>query len=293
MPDISANEVWFVTGIQHLYGPETLATVAEHSAAIAAALDAAPRDPGQGRRQAGPDRRRRDPEAVPGGERERRMRRPRHLDAHVLAGQDVDRRPGWPPEAIPPPAHAVQRRDPLGHDRHGLHEPEPGRPRRPRVRVHRGPAAARTEGGGRALGRRVGPGPDRRLDTSGECPEGLAGGRIARFGDNMREVAVTEGDKVEAQRRLGFSINCYGVGDLVARSTTPSERRDRLVPPISTNTMSAPTSARRRPRRSLARRRADRARAAVVPLRRRVHRLHDDFEDLHGLTSCPVWRSSD
>jgi len=33
----------------------------------------------------------------------------------------------------------------------------------------------------------------------------------------MREVAVTEGDKVEAQRRLGFSVNGYGIGDLVAR----------------------------------------------------------------------------
>ena len=41
-------------------------------------------------------------------------------------------------------------------------------------------------------------------------------GKIARFGDNMREVAVTEGDKVEAQRQLGFSVNTYGVGDLVA-----------------------------------------------------------------------------
>ncbi len=40
-------------------------------------------------------------------------------------------------------------------------------------------------------------------------------GKIARFGDNMREVAVTEGDKVEAQRRLGFSVNTWGVGDLV------------------------------------------------------------------------------
>jgi L-arabinose isomerase len=40
--------------------------------------------------------------------------------------------------------------------------------------------------------------------------------RIARFGENMREVAVTDGDKVEAQRRLGFSINGYGVGDLAA-----------------------------------------------------------------------------
>jgi L-arabinose isomerase len=40
--------------------------------------------------------------------------------------------------------------------------------------------------------------------------------RIARFGDNMREVAVTEGDKVEAQIRLGVSVNGYGVGALGA-----------------------------------------------------------------------------
>ncbi|HEX9372204.1 MAG TPA: L-arabinose isomerase [Roseiflexaceae bacterium] len=39
--------------------------------------------------------------------------------------------------------------------------------------------------------------------------------RIARFGDNMREVAVTEGDKVDAQMRLGYSVSGYGVGDLV------------------------------------------------------------------------------
>jgi len=41
------------------------------------------------------------------------------------------------------------------------------------------------------------------------------GAKVARFGDNMREVAVTEGDKVEAQLRLGYSVNGYGVGDLV------------------------------------------------------------------------------
>jgi L-arabinose isomerase len=40
--------------------------------------------------------------------------------------------------------------------------------------------------------------------------------RVARFGDNMRDVAVTEGDKVEAQLRLGFSVYGYGVGDLAA-----------------------------------------------------------------------------
>lgn len=43
----------------------------------------------------------------------------------------------------------------------------------------------------------------------------LQGAKFARIGDNMREVAVTEGDKVEAQMRLGYSVNGYGVGDLV------------------------------------------------------------------------------
>ena len=37
---------------------------------------------------------------------------------------------------------------------------------------------------------------------------------VARFGDNMRRVAVTEGDKVEAQLRLGVAVNGYGVDDL-------------------------------------------------------------------------------
>ena len=40
--------------------------------------------------------------------------------------------------------------------------------------------------------------------------------KVARFGDNMRDVAVTDGDKVEAQLRFGVSVNTYGVNDLVA-----------------------------------------------------------------------------
>ena len=44
----------------------------------------------------------------------------------------------------------------------------------------------------------------------------LSGLRLVRFGDNMRDVAVTEGDKVEAQLRFGVSVNTYGVNDLVA-----------------------------------------------------------------------------
>jgi len=56
------------------------------------------------------------------------------------------------------------------------------------------------------------------------------GARIARFGDNMREVAVTEGDKVEAQIRLGYSVNGYGVGDLVqAINAVRKPRVENLV----------------------------------------------------------------
>jgi L-arabinose isomerase len=44
----------------------------------------------------------------------------------------------------------------------------------------------------------------------------MRGMRLARFGDNMRDVAVTEGDKVEAELRFGVSVNTYGVNDLVA-----------------------------------------------------------------------------
>jgi len=54
--------------------------------------------------------------------------------------------------------------------------------------------------------------------------------RVARFGDNMRDVAVTEGDKVEAQMRLGFSVYGYGVGDLVdAVSAVPDAEIDSLL----------------------------------------------------------------
>ncbi|MGL1886460.1 MAG: L-arabinose isomerase [Reichenbachiella sp.] len=48
-------------------------------------------------------------------------------------------------------------------------------------------------------------------------------GKVARIGDNMREVAVTEGDKVEAQIKFGYSINGYGVGDVVGHINNASD----------------------------------------------------------------------
>ncbi len=59
----------------------------------------------------------------------------------------------------------------------------------------------------------------------------LQGAKFARFGDNMREVAVTEGDKVAAQIRLGYSVNGYGVGELVnsINSVNPSEVKELVA----------------------------------------------------------------
>ncbi|MCW4354081.1 L-arabinose isomerase [Hoyosella sp. YIM 151337] len=54
--------------------------------------------------------------------------------------------------------------------------------------------------------------------------------RLARFGDNMRNVAVTEGDKTEAEIRLGVSVNTWGVNDLVqAVDAATSSDVDNLV----------------------------------------------------------------
>ena len=54
--------------------------------------------------------------------------------------------------------------------------------------------------------------------------------KVMRFGDNMREVAVTEGDKVEAQTKLGWQVNTWAVGDLVKEMNAVTEAEiDDLV----------------------------------------------------------------
>ena len=56
------------------------------------------------------------------------------------------------------------------------------------------------------------------------------GAKFVRFGDNMRYVAVTDGDKVEAEMKFGFSVNTHGIGDLVKVINTISDAEvDRLT----------------------------------------------------------------
>lgn len=53
----------------------------------------------------------------------------------------------------------------------------------------------------------------------------LQGAKFVRFGDNMRYVAVTEGDKVASELRFGFEVNTHGVGDLVEHVQATEESR--------------------------------------------------------------------
>jgi len=53
--------------------------------------------------------------------------------------------------------------------------------------------------------------------------------RVARFGDNMRDVAVTEGNKVSAQIQMGYSVHGYGIGDLVAVVNTVDESQIKTL----------------------------------------------------------------
>ncbi len=76
--------------------------------------------------------------------------------------------------------------------------------------------------------------------------------KVARFGDNMRQVAVTEGDKVAAQIRFGVEVGGYGVGELVQRISQVGDAEvDRLAPSTTSGspwpTRSTPAAPAARP----------------------------------------------
>ena len=113
--------------------------------------------------------------------------------------------------------------------------------------------------------------------------------KIARFGDNMRQVAVTEGDKVEAQARFGYSVNTYGVGDLACSINQVSDAdTDQLLKDYDDQYAVA------EPLRSGGARRQSLRDAARIELGLRAflerggfHAFTDTFEDLHGLKQLP------
>jgi len=113
--------------------------------------------------------------------------------------------------------------------------------------------------------------------------------KIARIGDNMRQVAVTEGDKVEAQLRLGYSVNGYGLGEVAACVDAVSDKEvERLMAQYEDEYVVAEPLRKNGPRRESLR---DAARIELG-LRHFLEQggfkaFTDTFEDLHGLKQLP------
>ena len=216
MIDLKTFEVWFVTGSQHLYGEETLNLVAEHSKAIAAGLDGAGQIP------------------------VRVVFKPtvkttEEIYETLLAANSAENVIGviaWMHTFSPAKMwirglsilkkpllhfHTQYNRDipwsTMDMDFMNLNQ---------------------SAHGDREFGFMVSRMRKNRKVVVGhwQDPEALAeigswtraaagwndwqGAKFARFGDNMRYVAVTDGDKVEAELKFGFAVNSYGIGDLVA-----------------------------------------------------------------------------
>src|SRR5215472_7760513 len=217
MIDLSSLEAWFVTGSQHLYGPDTLKAVEQHSSAIGTALSASPVIPvkiiakpvattSESIEQLCLDA---------NGSRNcvgliiwmhtfsparmwiaglRTLAKP-HLHLHTQFNEEL------------PWATIDMDFMNLNQSAHGDREFGflAARMRLPRKVV---------VGSWRDAGVHLEIGTWTRAACAWHDAQQL---RIARLGDNMRNVAVTEGDKTDAQIKLGYSVNGYGVGELVHR----------------------------------------------------------------------------
>ncbi len=215
MIDLKQYEVWFVTGSQHLYGPETLEKVAEHSREIAAALGNSKHIP------------------------VRAIFKPvlttsesiRELCLEANSSRSCIGLITWMHTFSPAKmwiAGLSLLKKPFAHLHTQYNREIPwGEIDMDFMNLNQAAHGDREFGfiGSRLrLERKVVVGHwqdedvQQKLGTWVRAAAAWAdwqGGRIARFGDNMRDVAVTEGDKVEAQIRLGYEVHGYGVGDLV------------------------------------------------------------------------------
>jgi len=113
--------------------------------------------------------------------------------------------------------------------------------------------------------------------------------KVARFGDNMRDVAVTEGDKSEAQIKLGWSVNGYSVGDMVSHVGRVSEAEiDKLMEEYESLYAIAPEAGRNGPYNDSVREQA-RIEAGISAFLTEggFGAFTTTFEDLHGLKQLP------
>jgi len=230
LPNLKNFEVWFVTGSQHLYGPETLQQVAEHSQKIAAALSAAKNIPVQVLFKPV-------------------VKSPEEIYNICVAANTATNCIGiitWMHTFSPAKMwinglkilqkpmlhlHTQYNRDipwsTIDMDFMNLNQSAHGDREfgfmMSRMRMERKVVVGHWES------TEV----HEKINTWARAAAGwndMQNAKFVRFGDNMREVAVTDGDKVEAQYKFGYSVNTHGIGDLVAviNATTESQV-DELV----------------------------------------------------------------
>jgi L-arabinose isomerase len=223
MINLKQNEVWFVTGSQHLYGPQTLAVVADHSREIAAALDSSAHLPVSVVFKPVLT----TPEAI------------RTLCLEANSAPNCIGLITWMHTFSPAKmwiAGLSLLKKPFAHLHTQYNREIPWADiDMDFMNLNQAAHGDREFGfiGSRLrLERKVVVGHwkdeavQAQLGTWARAASAWAdwqGAKVARFGDNMRDVAVTEGDKVEAQIKLGYAVYGYGVGDLARAVTEASE----------------------------------------------------------------------
>ncbi len=289
LPDLSQLEVWFITGSQHLYGEEALAKVAEHSKQVATALSE-------------------DAQIPVKVVFKPVVTRPEEVRQVILEANNTPKCIGlvaWMHTFSPakmwinglkvlnkPLLHlhtqfnAELPWSSIDMDFMNLNQSAHGGREFgflcSRLRLARKVVVGHWEDAD--VRRQVGT-----WSRAAAAVHDLGTARIARIGDNMREVSVTEGDKVAAQVVFGFSVNGYGLGDVVAYLNETSESEvDRLCGEYDeTYQMASPL-------RSGGERRESLRDAARIELGLRAFLesegfvgFTDTFENLHGLKQLP------
>lgn len=215
MIDLAQYEVWFVTGSQHLYGPKTLEKVAEHSREIADCLGLSPQMPVRVTFKPV-------------------LTTPEAISELCLEANSTKACIGiitWMHTFSPAKmwiAGLTQLKKPIAHLHTQYNREIPWSEIDMNFMNLNQAAHGDREFGFMVsrlrLDRKVVVGYWQDADVQSELGDWARaaaawadwqGARVARFGDNMRDVAVTEGDKVAATIQLGYNVYGYGVGDLV------------------------------------------------------------------------------
>jgi L-arabinose isomerase len=223
MIDLTQNEIWFVTGSQHLYGPKTLEQVAANSREIAAALGASAEMPVNVVFKPVVT----TPEAI------------REVCLEANSAKNCIGLITWMHTFSPAKmwiSGLTQLKKPFAHLHTQYNREIPwSEIDMDFMNLNQAAHGDREFGfiGSRLrLERKVVVGHwqdaevQRELGVWARAAAAWAdwqGAKVARFGDNMRDVAVTEGDKVQAQIQFGYDVYGYGIGDLVKSVNEASE----------------------------------------------------------------------